>query len=91
MASYTVHNRTVQVYARFANENERNLQPQQEALMEIYRQCGEVYNEQEKKKEGEGTWRRIFEEGKDIAKETSQQHSTLRTIWKQCWQRMGLR
>ncbi len=50
MASYKVHNRTVQVYARFANENERNLQPQQEALMEIYRQCGEVYNEQEKKK-----------------------------------------
>lgn len=44
MQPYTVHSRLVQVYARFAMENERDLEPKQEALIEIYRQCGEIYN-----------------------------------------------
>ncbi len=44
MLPYTVNNLIVKIYARFATEKELNLHPKTEEIMEMYRQCSEIYN-----------------------------------------------
>jgi hypothetical protein len=53
MKPYTFNNRIVSVTARFATEKELNLEPAKEEWNEIYKQCAEIFNEQEQRKREE--------------------------------------
>lgn len=50
MKPYTFHNRLVQVFVRFATEQERNIEPMKEEWISMYDKCKTIYNSQEEER-----------------------------------------
>ena len=57
MKPYSIHNRLVEVSARFATDKEIDLQPRLEERLAIYQQCSQIYNNQEQKLRDEAATR----------------------------------
>ena len=69
MRSYTCNHRIVQVFARFATEKEKEVEPILEDKRDLYQKCSEAYNVEEHRTEKRPSRERILKlEGKKTHK-----------------------